>query len=208
MSQRHYLLNTSILSSDALELREAVLEYGAKVVEVAECVYQVPLPWMACFRQSDLRPCKVLMESDEVQTIQIPCVDLATAIQNLRAALPLFERLTGETDYAREFWEAAVEDIEKLPLPYLTMDLSEMLFMSTADDFNRDMTAALGRTNDAVDYFKGVFVAYYDEVQPYTLSEFRENHGITDDMRINNTIALDAAIECNRFVRDAGYYGS
>ncbi len=201
MSQRHYLLNTDMLSSDQLALAEAVRNKDAKVVEVAECVYQIPLPWLACFRQFDLRPCAVPMESGENVEIMVPCVDLPTAIRNLRDALPLFERLTGEQQYAREYWQQAIDDLEKLPLPYLTMDVSEMLMNMNPEAFTAYMTSSLAGTDEALDILKDVFIAYYDDVLPYGRAAFYANEGIIDRERIDNTISLDAAIQEDGFGR-------
>lgn len=191
MSLRNYLLNTSVLSSDQKALGLAVRDNGAKVVEVAECINNVPLPWLACFRTDDLQPCFV--EADV--SIRVPCVDLPTAIKNLAATLPLFERLTGEKEYAREYWQHALDDLKKLPLPFLTMDVSELLSFSSSDDLNTYMVASLGGTVEALDFLKDVFIAYYDGKLPYKRADFYANKGITDRERIDNTIALDAAIQ-------------
>ena len=191
MSLRNYLLNTSVLSSDQRALSLAVRNNNAKVVEVAECINNVPLPWLACFRTSDLQPC--IVESDV--SIMVPCVDLPTAIKNLGATLPLFERLTGEKEYAREYWQHALDDLKKLPLPFLTMEVSELLSFSTPDELNTYMAASLGGTNEALDYLKDVFIAYYDGKLPYKRADFYANEGIHDQERIDNTISLDAAIQ-------------
>lgn len=191
MSLRNHLLNTSVLSSDQKALGLAVRDNGAKVVEVAECINNVPLPWLACFRTDDLQPCFV--EADV--SIRVPCVDLPTAIKNLAATLPLFERLTGEKEYAREYWQHALDDLKKLPLPFLTMDVSELLSFSSSDDLNTYMVASLGGTVEALDFLKDVFIAYYDGKLPYKRADFYANKGITDRERIDNTIALDAAIQ-------------
>ena len=191
MSLRNYLLNTSVLSSDRGALSLAVRDHGAKVVEVAECINNVPLPWLACFRTSDLQPS--IVGSDV--SIMVPCVDLPTAIENLAATLPLFERLTGEKEYAREYWQHALDDLKKLPLPFLTMDVSELLSFSTPDELNTYMRASLGGTNEALDYLKDVFIAYYDGKLPYKRADLHANEGIDDPERIDNTISLDAAIQ-------------
>jgi hypothetical protein len=191
VSLRNYLLNTSVLSSDRSALSLAVRDHGAKVVEVAECINNVPLPWLACFRTGDLQPC--IVDSDV--SIMVPCVDLPTAIKNLAATLPLFERLTGEKEYAREYWQHALDDLKKLPLPFLTMEVSELLSFSSADDLNTYMAASLGGTNEALDYLKDVFIAYYDGKLPYKRADFYANKGINDQERIDNTISLDAAIQ-------------
>jgi hypothetical protein len=132
----------------------------------------------------------------------VPCVDLPTAIKNLTAALPLFERLTGEKEYSREYWQHALDDLKKLPLPFLTMDVHELLSFSSADDLNTYMAASLGGTAEALDYLKDVFLAYYDGKMPYKRADFRTNKGIDDQERIDNTISLDAAIQEDGMERD------
>jgi len=57
------------------------------------------------------------------------------------------------------------------------------------------MVASLGGTNEALDYLKDVFIAYYDGKLPYKRADFYENKGIDDQERIDNTIALDAALQ-------------
>ena len=122
MSRRNYLLNTSLLSSDQVALSLAVRNHGAKVVEVAECINNVPLP-------------------------------------------------------------------------FLTLDVSELLSFSTPDKLSSHMEASLGENIEALDYLKDVFIAYYDGKLPYTRADFLANKGINDPERIDNTISLDAAIQ-------------
>lgn len=200
MSQRHYLLNTSIDSSDCGALNKALASEGGKVVEVAECVTSVPLPWFACFRSNDLRPCTVQMSSGP-SDIMVPCVDLPTAIANLHEALPLFEALTGEKNYARQYWQSAIDDLRKLPLAFLTMDIGEMLMNCEAEELVTKMTTALGRNSDAIAVMKEFFLEYDTNTLPYERSAFYANQDITDKIRIRNTIALDAAIQQNGFAR-------
>lgn len=199
MSQRHYLLNTNIDSSDGETLNNSLATDNGRVVEVAECVSVIPLAWFACFRASDLRACTVQMSSENIE-IMVPCVDLATAISNLQDALPLFEEFTGEKKYSREYWQCAIDDLRTLPLPFLTMDIGEILMNSEADELIEKMTSALGRTSEALTVMKQFFLEYNDGVLPYGRAAFYANEGITEKDRIRNTIALDAAI-CNGFVR-------
>lgn len=200
MSQRHYLLNTSIDSSDCVALNNALATDSGRVVEVAECAYFIPLPWFACFRPSDLRPCTVQISSENIE-IMVPCVDLPTAISNLQDALPLFEEFTGEKKYSLEYWQSAIDDLRKLPLPFLTMDIGEMLMNSEADELIEKMTAALGRTSEALAVMKHFFLEYNEGVLPYGRAAFYANEGITDKNRVRNTIALDAAVGGAGFAR-------
>ena len=206
MSQRHHFLNTSILSSDGLVLGDVVKNLGGTVIEIAECINFVPLPWLACFRQSDLQPCTAIMFSgagDEIRCeFMVPCVDVPTAIKNLYGSLPLFEKLTGETHFAREYWQRAIDDLAKVPLPFLTMNVSEMLMNIEPDELTAHMTSALGSTNEALDIIKEIFVSYSDGLLPYSWDAFYgAPEGITDRGRINNSIALDAAIQVRGFAR-------
>jgi hypothetical protein len=192
MSQRHYFLSTTILSSDCKTLDQAVHEKRATVVEVAEANYQVPMPWLACFRPDDLRPCTVEWEKSMV--IMVPCVDLLTAVKNLHKSLPLFERLTGENKYARDYWNHAVYQMLSLQLPFVTLDISEMLMNIEPQELNAAMRSALGQTGDALDVMQKTFFNYHPGVLPYERGEFYENRNLTDKQRITNTVAIDAAI--------------
>lgn len=201
MSQRHYLLNTTVLSSDCVTLDDAVQNKGATTVEVAEAVYRIPLPWFACFRQSDLQPCTVQWEESDSMEIMVPCVGLPTAVQNLTDSLPLFEKLTGEKKYSHEYWQCAIEDIKKLPLPFVTMDVSEMLMNMHPEELTTAMTSSLSGTDEALNTMKSVFLEYHGGALPYDRDAFYAGRYVADDRRIANTVALDAAIQENGFVR-------
>lgn len=205
MSQRHYLLNTNIDSSNGEALQEALDTERGRVIEIAECVNFVPLPWFACFRQINLRPCTIQMTSGNLE-ILVPVADLPTAIANLKEALPLFEELTGEKKYSREYWKNAINDLEQLPLPFLTMDIGEMLMNCEADELVARVTSALGRTTDSLSVIRQFFLEYNDCILPYGRAEFYANNDITDRYRIGNTIALDAAIRTNGFARTKQQY--
>ncbi len=192
MSQRHFLLNTSMLSSDNAALRSAVDGGTATVVEVAEANYIVPLPWFACFRQSDLRGCSVVWENR--MDIEVPCLDLQSAARNLSQSLPLFEKLTGEKEWACDYWRRALSALLKLQLPYLTIDLSEMLMVMTPEDLTQAVRAALGNDEKAVEVMRRSFFQYYDGVSPYKYDDFVNNRDITDEQRIANTKALDSCV--------------
>jgi hypothetical protein len=192
MSQRHFLLNTTMLSSDTAALSSAVEKGEATVVEVAETNYIVPLPWFACFRQSDLRSCSVVWEKR--MDIEIPCLDLQSAARNLSQSLPLFEKLTGEKEWARDYWRRALSSLLKLQLPYLTIDISEMLMVMTPEDLSNAVRAALGNDEKAIEVMRKSFFEYYDGVQPYKYDDFINNRDTTDEQRIANTKALDSGV--------------
>ena len=199
MSQRHYLLNTDLGFPDFQVASK--LSPHARVIEVAECVGMIPLPWFACFQSSDLRPCTVQMSSEDIN-MMVPCLDLDSAISNLKGALPLFKEFTGESEYAVEYWQCAVDDLTKLSLPFLMMDISEMLMNSEPDGLVVKLTTALGRTSEAIAMMKTFFLTYSDGVLPYRRAAFYANQEITDPNRTRNAIALDAAIRADGFTRN------
>jgi hypothetical protein len=89
MANRASLPNTSFLTSDPALLNERLKEPGNDYVEVASASYKVPIPWLCCFRQEDIRAVKVPMEEGEDQEAGLPCTSVAQALLNLEAALPL-----------------------------------------------------------------------------------------------------------------------
>lgn len=84
---------------------------------------------------------------------------------------------------------------QHVPLPFLTLGVSELLSFSTPDKLSSHMETSLGGNNEALDYLKDAFIDYHDGKLPYTRADFLANEGINDPERIDNTISLDAAIQ-------------
>lgn len=191
----NYLLNVAIRSSDPREFGK-----GA-VYEVAECVYQLPLPWLACFRIADLVPGAVALGEGEFAEVVLPCVDVATAARQLAEARPWFDRLGEGGAVALEYHALAVQAIEALSLPYLTLDVGGLLSISQPEEVTEALARVLAWDEDSMDCLLGEFLAYTPGVEPYTLAAFVANQGIDDAARIDNTIALDIAIAAEPFER-------
>lgn len=135
MANRAYLLNTSILTSDPQALRLG-LSHGNEYVEIADAAYRIPLPWLCCFRGAPLYKVSVPIEPKSVEDqptpliIELPCIDVATAQQNLRASLHIFQEVAGDAATGEGYWRHACDGLADLPLPYLTLNPIEVLFMS------------------------------------------------------------------------------
>ena len=157
MANRGYLLNTSVLTSDFYELARRRNEPGVQCEEVAESAYRIPIPWSCCFQPEDLR--MVTMEYDEDDgkppegcpaQIALPCTTVVKAIENLKQALPVFVQLAGNERYGREYWQDALDTLEALTLPYLTMNPVEVIFTSDPMADAKALAESLGGRPEAV----------------------------------------------------------
>ena len=194
MSNRAYLLNSKILTNDYVRLNELSKKHGVVYDEAAQAANRLPLPWLCCFRQSDLRPYTVCYEDsdgNEVrETCRIPCISLGNAVRNLKASLPLYEKIVGDARIAREYWQDAVTALELLPLPFLTLYAEEVI-----DGAYAEFAAALSGNEDAIPHLL-IFCGYSRGSLPFTLGEwsnlsFEELRD--DETRRYNAAALDCA---------------
>jgi hypothetical protein len=134
MANRAYLLNTDILTSDP-QVLQAGLSRGNEYVEIAEAAYRIPLPWLCCFRNAPLYNVSVSMESDLIDgqaepfVIELPCVEVATAKHNLELSLSIFQEVAGDPNVGEDYWKLACDGLADLPLPYLTLNPIDVLFM-------------------------------------------------------------------------------
>ena len=189
MSQRYFLLNTSIASGDDSELRAAAKSGEATVVEVAETNSHIPLPWIACFRPDDLRSCKLNWEPDQLDVVA-PVIELRKAISNLQESLPLFEKITGESVYSKEYWQQAMFQITRLQLPYVVLDWSEMLMNMDVQEFTDMARIVFSQSDEALSVMKKHLLEYNADYLPYKHREFTDGKEITDNNRRVNTIAI------------------
>lgn len=195
MSDRFYLLNSNVPSSDYTAMAQAKSEGWAHIIEVAEGAYCIPIPWYACFRPGDLRAISVSaqdMDGNKRQvTIPMPLVEIDTAIHNLEQSLPLFCACTGESELATEFWQAALDGLRQLKLPYLALDLNELVGLYEEDEFEPLLRAALSGDSSSLQH---MHISYTPGVLPFSLQELHDGADTQDEQRLNNAIALDCGI--------------
>lgn len=201
MANRTYFLNTHFHTSDRSLINAALHRDGVEYLEVAEDVYRVPAPWLFCFQQKDLLPTSVAyVDDDGIESrkqVWIPCTTTVEAQTNLSNSLPLFEWLVGDEKLAFEYWQAALEAIKALPLPYLTMDIEELFWLNDDEELTGQMVDALGRTRNALPALRH-FGGYTEGLPPFTLAEF---YSATNDEETNppdwqNRIDNCAALCC------------
>jgi hypothetical protein len=101
---------------------------GQKATEIADINNTgIPIPWMLYFGLEDFQTMSVQTEEGTNYKIPMPCTTVPLALQRTLKTLPVFERLAGDAQIAKEYWQEAVDLLEKLPFPYLSMDHSEWL---------------------------------------------------------------------------------
>ena len=194
MANRSSLLNTSIRTGDLRVLIAALESDGTEYVEIAEGANRIPVPWLCCFTQADLLPCTVpyttLAGKESAVDLLIPCTTAALAVKNLAESLSLFERVVGDKTIAFGYWQDAVGKLQNLPLPYLTMDPVEVLFLNDPAAEAEVLEKALGRTDDAVPFLRRLS-SFDENHMPYTLEEFISADATMDHQaRIDSSAAL------------------
>lgn len=158
--------------------------------------YNIPVPWLCCFRPEDLHPVVIAQEDDDGNavhtTVHLPRTTVARAVHNLEQALPLFEQITGDSTVAHAYWRAAVADVRALPLPWLALDPIEIVAMFDLEGSLDDLALALAGDTSALPYLKD-FAGYEDGVLPYPHDVLTRGDGLDDENRTGNAIALDMA---------------
>lgn len=196
MANRSYLYNTLLLSSDVDQLFEKLEDPGNDFAQIAEGAYRLPIPWLCCFRQDDIRTIAVSyvdrQGEDKTLQIAVPCTTVEQARKNLEQSLPVFEQIAGDPALGKEFLDTAIKGLQNLPLPYLTMAVIEVFFGNDPEEESRKLTLALGGGPEAITAMKDL--ALYDDSQPpYPLAALYGDHPSEDETRLRNTVALDGA---------------
>jgi len=208
MANRAYLLNTPFLTSDRALLQQRLAEPGQDFLEVDGPGYQLPIPWLCCFRACDLKPVVIHgedMEGNPVDfTLRLPSTALGQAVRNLEESLPLLEQITGETQLAQRYWADALAWLRQLPLPWLALDPAEILTMMDPESGQEDLVRALAGDAGAIPYLKD-FAGYEDGALPYAPDVLRHVPGpYHDKQRTDNAVALDVCAGAGIWMRAVG----
>ena len=163
MSVNGYLLNSNARASDAEELKALRTRPGHLDAVVAEGSNRLLVPWFLCFRPGDVRGIDAASGP-----LPRPCTTVAQATRNLEGSLPVFEAIAGDAALAEAYWSLACKLVRRLPLPYLSLELSEVLESGgdTPEHAARQVMGALSGDLTAVPFIKSL-VEYRDGVAPY-----------------------------------------
>jgi hypothetical protein len=213
MANRAALLNSAVLSSDIYGLNENAGKPGNDLITFCEAAYRIPIPWLCCFRQQDLRTAIIPMDADDSafdepavtstqvplapsrpasEELPIPCTSVAQALLNLEQARPLMVEIAGNADIARDYYDEMVYYLKALPLPYLTMDPLEVVFMSDPNEWRRNIVGALSGTPSAIPYLKRLS-CFEDGTKPHAFEVTTSVSGFgRGDPGNENSIALSS----------------
>jgi hypothetical protein len=160
-----YLINSDVSSNNTT--REALDQVRHISLEAARGVY--PLPWICCFRVTDLAPHIVVSERGSRFDLQIPVTPVEKAVENLKASLGRYERLVGDKEVAHEYWQNAVEVIKSLPYRFITLNITDFIFLDprNAQTFVSGFSAQADPLSGSDDLFE-----FHTGVQPLSLADF------------------------------------
>lgn len=180
MANRAYLYNTENLVRNPYHVRERDPGVG-RFVEVAEQARWLPIPWMLAFRPEDAHPFKhVWVEDEEDPSSErkpfagfVLSAPLARVLENLRASLPVMEKVVGDPRLARAYLDDAVRAFSTLELPYVLLDAEEVVdgqyerYVDALDGSAR----AVGLLRDWASYSEEAFPLEPDEPVPLERDE-------------------------------------
>ncbi len=191
MSNRALLLNTAFLTSDPYLLDTKLSEPGMDFVEVAEAAYRIPVPWLLCFRPEDIRPVSVPLEDERTQEVGLPCTSVKQALGKMERSLSIFESIAGNSKIAQMFWQNAMFYLQALPLPYLTLNPIEVMFMMDPLPYAQLMRIAMSGDSAATDAL--IDLSCYEKgIQPFAPDVlYAIAGGDRRDPRNENCVALD-----------------
>ncbi len=192
MTNRAYLFNTSIPVCGRVQLEEASVRDGSPYAEVAEGANQIPAIWFFCFSEEDLIPAVFTFRqhgSVVRQEILLPCVPVERAALNLIEARMRLEAFVGDKELVEDYWQAAVESLRGLALPFLVMDPTEVFLLNDPEEDARTFVTALQGGEAAFEAIR--LLSFYEKHQPpYTYKEFISGVALAHSGRWQNSTAL------------------
>ncbi len=193
MSNNAILYATAAKTTSVSELAQQDLDYD----EVAIAANRIPVPWFFCFSAADLQPYQQgysnLSGEEGEETCYVAVVETATARENISDARALFTEFCSDPTVGDHFWQKAQDDLATVSLPYLLLDVSEIMFLSDIDEAVARFSRCFSRNADA---FSDIawFAGYEPAVRPYPLGHLYQQVPANDEERLDNTVALDMAI--------------
>jgi hypothetical protein len=141
MANRSYLCGTSLETTYPSFVDK---HYDSNEQTIACDVWCVPLLWHALFRSNDIAR-KVFHSGGEAIATEAPLVARTTAIEQLQAALPYFNRLFAAEGALDEYARFLREALESVEYTYVTIELQEIACLTSPEQAYYDkLRATLG----------------------------------------------------------------
>jgi hypothetical protein len=192
MANRAYLFNTSVPVCDRIHLHEASARDGSPYTAVAEGANQIPAIWFFCFRRENLIPATLTFGHGAGvvhQQILLPCVPVENAVRNLVAARALLDAFVGDRSLVEDYWQAAVDALRGLSLPYLAMDPREVFLLNDPEEEALAFVKAFEGGEAAFEAVR--LLSFYEKDQaPYAYKEFMSGVVLDHAVRRRNSAAL------------------
>jgi hypothetical protein len=123
--------------------------------------------------------------------VGLPCTSVKQAVENMAQALLVFESIVGDSTTGKMFWQNAMSYLQAMPAPYLTMNPTEVMFMSDPLPYAQLILAALGGDESAIESLLDLS-CYEKGVLPYPPDVLYAVSGDNGDkVRMQNRVALD-----------------
>jgi len=202
MANRAYFINSHLPTSNYPDLLR-IAKSHSKVFEVLEeTAYRIPLHWLVCFRAGDVHPCTTKDEQGREWTEQVPYVKVGRAIANLKSAWHLVEQIIGDTDVSQAYLRYALNLLYSLPLPFLTMHVSEVV-----DGQYEGFVSALSGTEEAIPFLEN-FADYEEEKLPFDLETWQEENAANESQQkidaCLSILRLAKSFRCTTLARPPG----
>lgn len=193
MSNNAYFYATAAKVTSVDALHEQHIEYQ----EVGVAAYRIPVPWFFCFSAEDIYPysqsCTNLAGESSDVSCYVAVVDTATARHNIMQSRQLFTEFCGSTVVGDHFWQKALDDLNSVTMPYVMLEVSEIMFLNDVTEGAARFSRSFSRTAASFEDIAW-FANYSPDICPYPLGNLYQGVPNNDHERLQNTIALDMAL--------------
>lgn|GEM_PF-2130429 len=169
---------------------------GVRYIVVAEAANRIPVPWMCCFHQNDLRTVTAAYQTGpaefETLTLSVPFTTTENASKNVRVSLSVFEEIAEDAEIAEQYWRLALEALDTLKFPFLTIDPLEVLLMNDPAEEAAAFSRCFDADTQARTFMKQL--AFIEEGHvPYSAQQLYSSlpDELSHHARLANAAALD-----------------
>ncbi|RZL30279.1 MAG: hypothetical protein EOP35_24095 [Rubrivivax sp.] len=198
MSHVAQLLNTdaavAVIQGAVADGQPAETRY----VVVAEAVNRLPIPWLCLFRGAPLVNTRSTYRTGpatfDTLALKVPVLGVEAAVARLEQARQLFSELAGGDAIGDGYWRLAIDGLQKLPFPFLTLDPVDVLQMNDAVEGAATLTSCLTDDGPATQAALKALSNFEDGFSPYTVQQlYGAPEELDHEARLSNAAALDAA---------------